>query len=86
MHLDRPTYGYTGKLITILYYFGVFFSFWLILFLKTLPLLYPHVHVRLFFYFLQAGARFLELPGNIVPPFKLATKRMKGVEFFNPHP
>ena len=38
-------------------------------------------HVRLFFYFLQAGARFLELPGNIVPPLKLATKRMKRVFF-----
>ena len=48
------------------------------LFLKTeLTLGYPHVHVRLFFYFLQAGERFLELQGNIVPPFKLVT---------SPHP
>ena len=75
MHLDRPTYVCTGKLIT--YDFGLSFLYCIILFLKTkLPLVYHMcTHVRLFFYCLQAGARFLELPGNIVPPLKLATKR-----------
>ena len=78
MHLERPTYGCTVKLLTILFW-SIFFILTDFILETELTLGYPHVHARKLFYFLQAGVRFLDLPGKIVPPVKLATKRMKGV-------